>query len=105
MPRKKTVGRGIAQQAERLGSQLRSLSIVTQAEEFGERAARGIARQVNHLLDPLPVATKREVARIDRQVSQLTRRLRELEKDGNTTPHVRSTRSRNPGQLHGRERK
>ncbi len=105
MPRKKTVGRGIAQQAERLGSQLRSLSLVTQAEQFGERATRGITRQVSHLLDPLPVATKREVARIDRQVSQLTRRLRELEKDGNTTPHVRSTRSRNPGQLHGRERK
>ena len=105
MAHTKTTSRRVARRAERRHSELRKASLLTQAEELSGRAARGFARQVASLLDPLPIATKREVARIDRQVSQLTRRLRELEKDGNTTPPVRSTRSRNPGQLHGRERK
>ncbi len=92
----------IARQAGRLRVELRKVPFVKRALELRERAARGFAEQVASL--PLPIATKHEVARIDRQVTRLTRRLRELEQGGSTEPLAR-TRSQNPGKRRGRKKK
>ncbi len=82
MAHTKTTSRRVARRAERRHSELRKTSLLTQAEELSGRAARGFARQVASLLDSLPIATKREVVRIERQIARLTRKLRELEKGG-----------------------
>ncbi len=70
----------VRRQAARLRSELRKVTLVKRIEEIGERLALGFAQQVSDLLEPLPIATKGELARVDRRISQLTRRLRKLEK-------------------------
>ena len=82
MAHTKTTSRRVARRAERRHSELRKASLLTQAEELSGRAVREFARQVASLLDSLPIATKREVVRIERQIARLTRKLRELEKGG-----------------------
>lgn len=70
----------VRRQAARLRSELRKVTLVNRIEEIGEQLVEGFAQQVANLIDPLPIVTKGDLARVDRRISQLTRRLRKLEK-------------------------
>ena len=70
----------VAEQAERLRTELRKFPLITRLEKQGKRAARGLEQQLDNVLDRLPIATKRGVERAERQLTELTRRVRELEK-------------------------
>ena len=94
-----------SRRAERLHFELREVPFVKQAEELAERATRGFAQQVANLLDPLPIATKRQVARIDRRVTQLARKLRTLEKGRNTKTLGRRPDSQSPSKHRSRKKK
>jgi polyhydroxyalkanoate synthesis regulator phasin len=80
MAQSKMVNERVVRRAQRLRSELRKLPLVKQAEELGERAARGVAERVANRLDQSPIATKRKVAAIDRRIAGLTRRVSRLEK-------------------------
>ncbi len=96
MTYKRITSSGVTGQATR---QLRKFPLVRRAEQLGERAARQVRQQVANLVDPLPIASKRDLARIDRRLTQLTRKLRALDTVHNTK--TRSTRS----QPRGRKKK
>ena len=87
----------VADQATQL---LRKFPLVQRAEQLGERAARRVGQQVANLVDPLPIASKRDLARIDRRLTQLTRKLRALDTGHKTK--TRSARSRPRGRKKGR---
>ncbi len=86
----------VAGQATQL---LRKFPLVQRAEQFGERAARRVGQQVANLVDPLPIASKRDLARIDRRLTRLIRKLRALDtghkgpSTGSTTPPPSSPRT------------
>ena len=80
MAQPKSLGTRAARQAERLFG-LPGLPFAEKLKDLADRAARELERQMAQLLDPLPIATKREVARIERELGRLSRKLRMLEKD------------------------
>ena len=80
MAQSETINERVVRQAQRLRSELRKLPLVKQAEELGERAVRGVAQQVANRLDQLPIATKRRVEQAERRLTELTRKVRKLEK-------------------------
>ncbi len=80
MAQSETINERAVRQAQRLRSELRKLPLVKQAEDLGERAARGVAQRVANRLDQLPIATKRRVERAERRLTELTRKVRKLEK-------------------------
>lgn len=75
-----TAMRRAAEQAQRLGSELRRLALVKRAEDRGKRAVRRSLRWLLRPLDRLPIATRGRVAAIHRRTTELTRRVRRLEK-------------------------
>ncbi len=80
MAQTKTATDRVAEQAERLRTELRKLPLVRRLEQRGQRAARGAEQQLDSLLDRLPIATKRRVERADRRLTELTRKVRKLAK-------------------------
>ncbi len=80
MAQSETINERVLRQAQRLRSELRKLPLVKQAEDLGERAARGVAERVASRLDQSPIATKRRVERAERRLTELTRKVRKLEK-------------------------
>ncbi len=80
MAQTKTATDRVAEQAERLRTELRKLPLVRRLEQRGQRAARGAEQRLDSLLDRLPIATKRRVERADRRLAELTRKIRTLEK-------------------------
>ena len=80
MAQNETINERVVRQAQRLRSELRKLPLVKQAEELGERAVRGVAQRVANRLDQSPIATKRRVERAERRLTELTRKVRKLEK-------------------------
>ena len=80
MAQTKTATDRVAEQAERLRTELRKLPLVRRLEQRGQRVARGAEQQLDSLLDRLPIATKRRVERAERRLTGLTRKIRKLEK-------------------------
>ncbi len=80
MAQSETINERVVRQAQHLRSELRKLPLVKEAEELGERAVRGVAQQVANRLDQSPIATKRRVERAERRLTELTRKVRKLEK-------------------------
>lgn len=72
--------RTLERRAQREVTRLRKQPLLRRAEELREGASRQLESGLSTLLDTLPIATKGDVRRIDRKVSQLNRKLRELER-------------------------
>ena len=64
----------------RIQKQIQKQPIVKRAEALRADASERIERGVSTFLDVLPIATKSDVERIDRKVSALGRKLKEIEK-------------------------
>lgn len=64
----------------RIQKQLQKQPIVKRAEALRADASERIERGVSTFLDVLPIATKSDVERIDRKVSALGRKLKEMER-------------------------
>ena len=64
----------------RLQKQIQKQPIVKRAEALRVDASERIERGVSSFFDVLPIATKSDVERIDRKVSALGRKLKEIEK-------------------------
>ena len=78
--RRRTIEKRAQKELERLQKQFKSQPLVKRAEALRADAQQRIERGVSTILTSLPIATRGEVERIDRKVSALGRKLKEIEK-------------------------
>jgi hypothetical protein len=78
--RRRTIEKRAQKELERLQKQLQSQPLVKRAEALRAGAQDRIERSVTTLLESFPLATRSEIERIDRKVTALGRKLKEIEK-------------------------
>lgn len=78
--RRRVIEKRAQRELGRIQKQIQSQPIVKRAEALRAGASERIERGVSTFLDALPIATKSDVERIDRKVSALGRKLKEMEK-------------------------
>jgi hypothetical protein len=81
--RRRTIEKRAQRELDRLQKQIQSQPLVKRAEALRADAQERLGRGVSTFLDALPIATRSDVERIDRKVSALGRRLKEIEKAQN----------------------
>jgi hypothetical protein len=79
---RKTIERRTQRQLERLLARLRGSKLAHRAETLREDAAQRLETGASALLGALQIASKGDLDRIDRKLSQLTRKLKDIEKNG-----------------------
>lgn len=78
--RRRVIEKRAQRELGRIQKQIQKQPIVKRAEAFRVDASARLERGVATFLDVLPIATKSDVERIDRKVSALGRKLKEMEK-------------------------
>ena len=78
--RRRLIEKRAQKELGRIQKQIQKQPLVKRAEAFRADASERIERGVSTFLDVLPIATKSDVERIDRKVSALGRKLKEMEK-------------------------
>jgi len=78
--RRRLIEKRAQRELARLQKQIQSQPLVKRAEALRAGATEQIERGLTTLFDVLPIATKSELERIDRKVTALGRKLKELEK-------------------------
>ena len=78
--RRRTIEKRAQRELERLQKQIERQPLVKRAEALRADAQERIGKSVSTILGALPIATRSEVERIDRKVSALGRKLKEIEK-------------------------
>ena len=78
--RRRVIEKRAQRELGRLQKQIQNQPIVKRAEALRAGASERLERGVSTFLDVLPIATKSDVERIDRKVSALGRKLKDLEK-------------------------
>lgn len=68
------------QRFDRVASRLRRSSLLKNAEAVREGATRQIEAGVESMLQALQIASRSDLERIDRKLSQLSRKLKDIEK-------------------------
>jgi hypothetical protein len=79
---RKTIERRTQRQVERLLARLRESKLAHRAETLRVDAAQRLETGASALLGALQIASKGDLDRIDRKLSQLTRKLKDIEKNG-----------------------
>ena len=77
--RRRELEKRARKRVEEISAELRDWPVVERAEDLWGRATDRIEDGVTQVFERLPVATKRDVARVDRKLAQLSRKLRALE--------------------------
>ena len=77
--RRKEFEKQAERRIKRLQTELRKNPVVKRAEALRDDARKAAQEQVETVLGSLSIATRGEVRRLDRKVSQLSRKIRELE--------------------------
>ena len=78
--RRRLIEKRAQRELARLQKQIQKQPLVKRAEALRAGATEQIERGLTTILDVLPIATKSEIERIDRKVSALGRKLKEMEK-------------------------
>ena len=65
---------------KQIEKELQKNTLVKRAEELRDQASRQVESVVDSLLNALQIASKTDVQRIDRKISQLNRKLKEMER-------------------------
>jgi hypothetical protein len=78
--RRRLIEKRAQKELDRIQKQIQKQPLVKRAETLRTDATERIERVVSSFLDALPIATKAEIERIDRKVSALGRKLKEMEK-------------------------
>jgi hypothetical protein len=79
--RRKRFEKQTRKQVKQLEKEFRSNALVKRAEELRGEASRQIEDAFENLLGALQLASKQDLQRIDRKLSRLNRKLRELEQE------------------------
>ena len=78
--RRKTLEKDARKRVDGLLKEIRNNEWVKRAEDLREDASKQIEEGLESVLGTLQIASRNEVRRIDRKISQLHRKLKELEK-------------------------
>lgn len=78
--RRRSLEREAEKRIERLAAQLQRSPLVERAQALRESAQQQIEAGVETVLGALQIASKSDLQRIDRKLSQLVKKLREMEK-------------------------
>ena len=81
---RKTIERRTQRQLDRLLARVRESKLAHRAETLRDDAAQRFETGASALLGALQIASKGDLDRIDRKLSQLTRKLKDIEKNGAT---------------------
>ena len=79
---RRAIERRTQRELERLLARLRESKLAHRAETLREDAAQRLETGASALLGALQIASKGDLNRIDRKLSQLTRKLKDIEKNG-----------------------
>jgi len=79
---RKAIERRTQRELERLLSRLRETKLAHRAETLREEATQRLETGASTLLGALQIASKGDLDRIDRKLSQLSRKLKDIEKNG-----------------------
>ncbi len=77
--RRKKLEKRAQTEIKRVQREIRKQPLVKRAESLRIEATKRFEKQVDQLLGALPIATKSDVSRIDRKITTLNRRIREME--------------------------
>ena len=78
--RRKSFAKQTEKRVRKLRTELRKNSVVKRAQDALDDATRQLEKGIDNLFEALHVASKRDLNRIDRKLSQINRKLRDLEK-------------------------
>lgn len=89
--RRKDLERRAERRVKRIQTELRKNPVVKRADALRDDATKAVGDGVESVLSGLGVATQSDLSRLDRKVSQLSRKLRELEKQSQPRSSGRSS--------------
>jgi hypothetical protein len=78
--RRRVIEKRAQKELGRIQKQIQAQPLVQRAEALRADASERFASGVSTILGALPIATKSEIERIDRKVSALSRKLKEIER-------------------------
>ncbi|MDH3212141.1 MAG: hypothetical protein OEM05_06625 [Myxococcales bacterium] len=77
--RRKRIEKQTRKRVNRIESEIRKNSLVKRVQELRDDAVRQLESGVDSIVDALPIATKGDLKRVERKLSQISRRLKDLE--------------------------
>src|SRR5678815_1883270 len=90
---RKDIERQTRKQVKRLQTELRKNPLIKRAQNLRGEATSQIDSAVDRVLGALQIATKNDLDRIDRKLTVLTRKLKELDRGGRRSSHNGETAS------------
>ena len=88
--RRRQFERQAEKRVKQLQSDIRTNRVVTRAEDLRSEAVKAIEDQVDSVLANLRIASQADFSKLERKVSQLNRKVRELEKQSKQAPPAAS---------------
>jgi hypothetical protein len=82
--RRKRIEKRTRKQVDRIEAELRKNSLVKRLQELSNDAARQIENGVDSIMGALPIATKSDLKRVERKLSQISRKVKDLERGRKT---------------------
>ena len=78
--RRKRIEKRTRKQVDRIESELRKDPIMKRLQGLRKDAVRQIESGVDSVMDALPIATKSDLKRVERKISQISRKVKDLER-------------------------
>jgi hypothetical protein len=78
--RRKKIEKQTRKQVDRIETEIRKNPVMKRLQELRKDAVKQIESGVDSVMDAMPIATKRDLKRIDRRISQLSRKMKDLER-------------------------
>ena len=78
--RRKRIEKQTRKQVDRIESELRKNPVMKRLQELRKDAVKQIESGVDSVMDALPIATKSDLKRVERKISQISRKVKDLER-------------------------
>ena len=78
--RRRRIEKRTRKQVDRIESELRKNPVLKRLQELRKDAAQQIESRVDSVMNAIPIATKSDLKRIERKISQISRKVKDLER-------------------------
>jgi transposase len=78
--RRKRIEKRTRKQVDRIESELRKSPVMKRLQRLRKDVVHQIESRVDSVMDAVPIATKSDLKRVERRISQLSRKLKDLER-------------------------
>jgi len=78
--RRKRIEKRTRKQVDRIESELRKNPVMKRLRELRKDAVQQIEGRVDSVMNAIPIATKSDLKRIERKISQISRKVKDLER-------------------------